>query len=260
MYVVSLVIALLFYGKVHATLDKIVGQSLILEKMKSGFDKPIFWDIWNEHPQVVNDIFQLFGILFIVYLFISIVINGGMLSNIFKSIFTVKNVAKSGVAYFLPFLLIVMVSLIILFLSLGFLWYLYFKILGNPLEDYTTELPFLYSLITMIIISFVAIGKVWAYSILCRLSYIKTGQLMSSFKEAAFLLKRKIWKILLIWFIIILLGLIISFAFTLINASNSSLNIGRIIITLVLMQIILWIRSYIKTMGYVAINELIFKS
>ena len=260
MHAVSLVISLLFYGKVHATLDKIIGQSLILEKMKSGFDKTIFWDIWNEHPQVVNDIFQLFGILFVVYLFISIVINGGMLSNIFKSNFTVNQMIKSGVAYFLPFLLIAMVSLFVLFLSLGILWYLYLKILGNPLEDYTTELPFVYSLLFMIFLSLFAMGKVWAFSVLWRISYIKTGQLLSSFKEAVLLLKSKIWKILLIWFILIILGFIISCTFTLVNASNSSLNIVLVVLTIVLMQGILWMRSYVKTLGYVTLNELVFKA
>jgi hypothetical protein len=224
--------------------------------MKGGFNKQVFWDILNQYKHLKTDLIIQFGILLLTYLLLSIILQGGLIYNISKNQKSILGMLKAGIKHVYPFFIIASISLIILLLSLAILWIVYFKILGHPFDNYTTEKPFVISFIIMDLISFIVMGKVWAFSVLCRLSYIHQHNIIKSLETGANLLKKNILKILIVWVLILIVGFLLSGIFLFLNASNSSDTLLMTLSTALLMQLLMWIKSLIKAIGYSAIHQL----
>lgn len=255
-YLISLLISFILSFKVYEILNDNIGNALILERMKGGFNKQVFWDILNQYKHLKTDLIIQFGILLLTYLLLSIILQGGLIYNISKNQKSILGMLKAGIKHVYPFFIIASISLIILLLSLAILWIVYFKILGHPFDNYTTEKPFVISFIIMDLISFIVMGKVWAFSVLCRLSYIHQHNIIKSLETGANLLKKNILKILIVWVLILIVGFLLSGIFLFLNASNSSDTLLMTLSTALLMQLLMWIKSLIKAIGYSAIHQL----
>lgn len=255
-YLISLLLSGIFSFKVFKVLNENIGNSMILERMKGGFNKQVFWDILNGNKHLQHDLILQFSTLLLIYLFVSMVLNGGLISNISKKQTTIKLLIKDGLKNLFPFFIISLISSTILVLSLTLIWVGYFKVMGNPIEDYTTEKPFVYSFIIMALISFLVLGKVWGFSVLCRISFLYKRDIFSSLIAGSTLLKKYILEIIITWLLLLITGILISYTFLTINASQSSETIAMVIATVLLMQLLMWIKSFIKAIGYSAINNI----
>lgn len=226
------------------------GNSLQLDALKSGFNRTAFFDFINQNQGFFSNFFGNLKITFFIYAFVSIFLNGGLISNIAKSEHGAYNLIRNGVKYFIPFVLMAIIHILMVGVWTVIVFLPYTMMLGNPITDYDSELPFLYSLLSAMLIYFVGLLYIVIYGVLCRMEYVKSKQILKSLREGLKrLLSQKssyfVWGLIvfLLHFLVITI-----YYYSYLHSDGSSWKI--ILISFFISQFLVLVRIFLKAFAY----------
>ena len=171
-YVIQLLLSLTLGVQVFHVLEASIGDSLSMDILSKGFSRTVFEDFFNNHGASVSPLVGMARWIIIVYLLISILLHGGLLSNIIHQKRSISDLFKAGARYYFPFFIIVMTGLLLLVLITGFVWIPTFALIGNPLEGKVSEPVFALVIAIAIFIYFVLVLHIMLWSLNSRISYL----------------------------------------------------------------------------------------
>lgn len=251
-------IALTVGLQVYQVLDASIGSSLSLDIIAEGFDRTVITDLFNVHGASLSPLIGLVRWIVLIYLVISVFLNGGLLANLVKKEISFKQFLKNGYTYFYSFL-----KIGLLFLSFLFIWILvtgipYLMIIGsNPFDTFDTEIPFILWTVLLFCLLLLGLGFLWSWSICTRMRVIRDQK--SIFQSIKIGLKDLIKNAGTISLIVLLLAAVYSismFCYTIIMEDRGAESMFVVLSLVIIQQLFSIFRLGLKTTGYASLAEI----
>ena len=245
-YVISLLVSIVININVGSILSKHLNGTNALVILTQGFDRTVIGDLITNNETWSNGLITTILISSIFYMILSVYLNAGYISSIITDEKSIRQFLNKGKRYFFPFLGYSILFYITLLLTGTIIGIVYLEFLGDPIADYHTEKPFIYSVITVFVFFLLIASYLFIWSVYARKNYIKGMSFIKSLKQGFVELKSNIKSnTLIIISIGIMLGVLFFLMKELHNINSGSAWIS-IIVTLLIMQSIIFTRIWIK--------------
>ncbi len=161
---------------IYTRMKTVMGNSISLSKLKTGFDYTIISDFLSVSSGMIAELIQQVLGLVLIYLLISVFLQAGILSVLSeKSENGVTEFCKGGAYFFLPFFKIGLFFWTITILWTGVLWLPIITNMQKILIQYKDERVFIWVVIGILVVYFVGLWILFAWSLLGRIYYIQNG-------------------------------------------------------------------------------------
>ena len=245
-YVISLLVSIVININVGSILSKHLNGTNALVILTQGFDRTVIGDLITNNENWSNGLIATILISSIFYMILSVFLNAGYISSIVTDEKSIRQFLNKGKQYFFPLFGFSILFYITLIMTGTIIGIVYLEFLGDPIADYHTEKPFIYSVITVFIFFLLIASYLFIWSVYARRNYIKGMSFIKSLKQGFVELKSNIKSNTLI---IISLGIMLGVLFFLmkeLHNYNSGSAWISIIVTLLIMQSIIFTRIWIK--------------
>ena len=254
-YIIQLIVASYIGLVVFNNLDATIGDSLSTDILARGFDRSVFSDIINNYPEFIANIKSPFFISIIIYLLLSIFLNGGLIFNINKENKSIFHFIKNGVKYYFSFLVISFLSILLIAFILAIIFIPFLKFIGDPLETFSSEKSFIITLFILMLISILLIGIVWILSVLSRLNIAEGKSLKASLQEGLMQLKMSFNSYFLFTITILLFHVFITWFYA-VYINDWGADTWSIVIALIsIQQIFVIVRIWLRCVAYQGIKS-----
>ena len=253
-YIVQLLLGIIVAMTAYRQFNSAIGCSLELDRLANGFDRSIFSDMINDVPTIIGQIQSRFGLVVLLFLFLSVFLHAGLLGNIRNDNNSVSTFFRNAKRYYFRFLGVALVSLLKMIFILAIIWVPFFKWLGNPLETFHSEKTFILSVVGLIILSVLFIIIIWLWSVLVRYQVIDDNGFILSMKSGWLILKTNFIRYYVIGIALILLHALITWLYTLTISDWGAETWFCVLGLIFIQQIFSMIRIWIRALGFSAMN------
>lgn len=174
-YFFQILLALTLGMQVFGVFESSIGQSLEVEKLVKNYDHTVVTDFLKVHGASITPLIGQLRWLVLVYLVFAVFLNAGSMTCATNRPAGWMGFWAGGARWFFPFLKIAGV-----FLGLAALWSaaILLPVLTNleaSLTFFSTEAVAVWGALAVLLVYFLGLGILLAWSILARLSKIRTG-------------------------------------------------------------------------------------
>ena len=255
-YLFQLFLGLLIGTVTYKALENSLGESEALNQLALGFDRTVIMDMLNNNSNMLGSVVMYLKVLVPIYLLSSIILQGGLLSNIKKGELGIAQQLKSGLQNFLPFVGIALISILIILLFALVFILPFSKLVGDPLITFSSEKPFVFWVIGLMILFSIWAVFTWSWSISARYAYIETKQFWSSIKSGFTFVKRNFLDLFAVGFLLLGLHLLLGLIYFLLMGDRGTPSWIIVAFGILMQQIFSYIRVFIRGSAYVAVEQL----
>jgi len=240
----GLFVAIFAYDKIKNGL----GTSLELDRLSNGFDRSIFSDMMNQLPKLISAIQSRFVITGLVFFIFSIFLHAGLLGNIKRREYSIRDFLNNSKNYFLKFTLIALVSICKMCFIIALIWIPFVKWMGDPLQTFHSEKTFILTSLVLVVFTVLLIIVVWLWSVLSRFNIIEGKGFIMAMKTAWSVLKSSFAKYYIIGLLVILFHIMITWLYTFVvddwGAATWFCVIGLVLIQQIFSLVRIWLRAF----------------
>ena len=255
-YLFQLVCGIVIGCITFSTIDNTIGQSMALHHLTSGFDRTVFMDMINNNEGVLSPISFWAMALVLIYLLISILLQGGFIYNIRKGEIGYQSQLRNGLNNILPFLGYAFLSVLMALVSLIAIGLIFKGVVGDPLTTFSSEKPFVISFFIAVIFYSIIITLIWGWSIATRMFYIDSSSFGTSIRSGFIFIKTHLISVLLIGFLLLGVHLLLAIIYYLIMEDRGAPSWLIVFIGIVIQQVFSFAKVYIRSWGYIAIDQI----
>jgi hypothetical protein len=233
--------------KIFSLLNNCLGHTMEMTKLLHGFDRTVIEDFMNEHKRWSDSLVcPLIGSA-LVFLIVSIFNHAGLIACFEKQTYSIKDFLKYGLKYFFPFMGFSILFLVLTIAIGGFFFFVYSKLIGQPIEDYDSEKPFFYSLLITIVLFVLKAAGIWLWSLKTRYYFIKGHSFFKSIFEALKSMYRHVGKSILLILVALLLFAFALVAQKILNECNSGLSWCTMLAVFIGMMMVSLFRYFVRS-------------
>ncbi len=245
-YLLTFLITTVIAFQIYTIMDNGLNKSNEVFKLIHGFDRTVIEDYMNANKNW-KDLLTLPIILCsLSFIFISVFNNAGLIACYKNEEKSIRLFIKNGAKYFFPFLVYAAFFLICILVFGLLIFYIYSKIMSQPIEDYSTEKPMFYSALATIILFVLKAAGIWVWSVNTRYHYVGGFPFFNSILEGLKSTYKSIWQSLIVLAIVLLLFGLSLIIHNILIQYNSSLSYCRIIIVFFSLQLVLLFRYTVR--------------
>ena len=253
-YFIQLIVAVALIGYlVYSGIDTSIGQSLSLDRLSSGFDRSVFSDLINEFPRLMDQVKGRFKWGIVLYMIISIVLNGGLLANISKGEKTSSSLLKNGLFYFYYFIQVFVLSLVVIAAISTIIWIPYMILIGDPLETFQSDKTFILTTVVIGLIYMFLISVVWVWSILTRSHIVSGKSVWSSIKSGWQSLRHNIIYLLVFSGLLFFLHILLTWIYTLVISDHGARTWLCVLGLILIQQVFAVLRIIFRAIGFTGV-------
>lgn len=254
-YICQLIFGLLIGCIFYCAVNNNLGQSMALELLASGFDRTVIMDMINGENEVFSTLISWTIILIPLYLFISTLLQGGLLFNINRGEVGFKSQIINGAKYILPFFGVALFSFTLIVFFTIVVGLPFKAIVGDPLTTFSSEKPFVLLLIALTAGFSVWLIMVWGFSISTRYNYINGSSFWSSVKSGFTFVKNHLFELLSVGYLLLGVHILIAFIYYLIMGDRGAPSWIIVIFGILVQQLFSFTRIFIRGFGYIAVDQ-----
>jgi len=228
---------------------------MALELLASGFDRTVIMDMINGENEVFSTLISWTIILIPLYLFISTLLQGGLLFNINRGEVGFKSQIINGAKYILPFFGVALFSFTLIVFFTIVVGLPFKAIVGDPLTTFSSEKPFVLLLIALTAGFSVWLIMVWGFSISTRYNYINGSSFWSSVKSGFTFVKNHLFELLSVGYLLLGVHILIAFIYYLIMGDRGAPSWIIVIFGILVQQLFSFTRIFIRGFGYIAVDQ-----
>ena len=255
-YLIQLLFGIVAAVTTWITINSVMGRSAALERLADGFDRTVLMDAIYQNADTLGPLKTTFGILIPIYLLISIILHGGLLSNISRGHRTISEMCNAGLRFVIPFAGIALLTLVSAFGVIGLIALAFGKSVGDPLQTFYSEKPFVWWLIALISIALFWFGLVWSWSVGARYSYIEQGRFSTALKYGLSFVKNNFMTLVAVTSLLLGISLLLGFLYNMVMGDRGASTWMIVILGIMLQQIIAYCRVYLRGIAYVTLGRL----
>jgi hypothetical protein len=247
LYAIGLILAIIVARPFYVTLLNEANNSLALNVLTEKFDFMIFSDFMLQSSKALKPFLPLIFVLLLAYILLNIFFAGGVLKVIDEKSFSFSSFLTSSSGHFFKFLFFLLFSLICLLVIL-FLLIIVFAIFIK-LADGGNERTYALALIIPLLLSFFSVSIVILQADYARIMMYKNENLpayKAFWPSFGYVLKNP--KTLIMFWLILILGLIILLLYYGIDSLIGMKSGMSIAFMFIIQQLFIVVRTFLKTL------------
>jgi hypothetical protein len=230
---------------------------MVLDDLARGFDRTVLMDLLNTNDYIMTKTKSVVIFLLVIYLLISVLLQGGWLYNIRKSRHSIKTMLSQGLKHFGPFLSISVFSIFLIVAVGGIIALSFTKIVGDPLVTFSSEKPYVIWIVALFIIFILWSITIWSWSVITRCHFIDGNSFLASLKLGIQTFKNHWLKFLAIGILIVGIHVVFMISYYWIMGDRGAPSWLIVIIGILIPQVFNYLRVMLRGFGYSLVENLI---
>jgi len=257
-YVIQFLLAMPLAVLVASELVAPIKNSLELEKLLSGYDHTVISDLANAHGDFMQILTSGLPWLVLIWMIFSVFMNGGLLFTIEKKEPTWDIFWAGGARYFVSFLQIGLFFLIIIVFLSALIWIPLVANWQEIIQSLPSEREYIFILIGVFFLYILLMLFLFAWSVSCRLFYLKRNiRVWKAIKTGFHFVRKNFRSTEAMLLIFALVQLIIVGLNWFLGSNLGMTNTILIFVFFLIQQLLIFFRIIWRISTYAAINELI---
>lgn len=256
LYAVQLLFGLIIGVVLCSIINTYLGQSATLDQLALGFDRTVIMDMIYNNENALYPVLYTSAFLIPIYFILSILLQGGILSNIKLGATGIRSQVKSGAKNFVPFVGIVILSSVFIAIIAAIVGFPFIKLVGDPLLTFSSEKPFVWWLIALMVLFSLVLILVWGWSVSTRYAYIDDPQFLKSLQIGFGFVKRNFSKLIAVGYLCVAIHLVLGLIYFLIMGDRGAPSYLLVLFGIIVQQVFAILRVMIRGFGYIALEQM----
>ena len=174
-YVLQLVVSLPIGIQVFQVIEASIGDSLSLGIIEEGFNRTVFEDFLNSHGASITPLIGMLRWIVLVFLLLSVFLHAGIFGSLSQKSNGIRSFVNHAMTLFYSFIKLSLFYLALMLLWSGLIWGVFFMIIGNPIEDPSSEKVLVWGGGIALVVHLLGLAQIMNWSIFSKLHCATTN-------------------------------------------------------------------------------------